>query len=101
MTPYPIPTRIEPSDYVDFLENNKICYVWIKGRYFGNIPVTLDLKLHVMIDAICVTKVTLERNIAGPLTSISAYCFKHPPIQMTYEKAKYEFLEFIDGKKER
>ena len=110
MTPYPIPTRIEPSDYVDFLENNKICYVWIKGRYFGNIPVTLDLKLHVidaynsagvMIDAIRATKVTLERNIAGPLTSISVYCFKHPSIQMTYEKAKYEFLEFIDGKKER
>ena len=110
MSPYPIPTRIGPSDYVDFLENNKICYIWIKGRYFGNIPVTLDLKLHVidaynsagvMIDAIRATKVALDRNIGGPLTSISAYCFKHPPIQMTYEKAKHEFLEFIDGKRER
>ena len=48
MSPYPIPTRIGPSDYVDFLKNDKICYVYIKGHYFGNIPVTLDLKLHVM-----------------------------------------------------
>ena len=110
MSPYPIPTRIGPSDYVDFLNNDKICYIWIKGRYFGNIPVTLDLKLHVMdaynsggvmIDAIRATKVALDRKISGPLNSISAYCFKHPPIQMPYERAKHEFLEFIDGKRER
>lgn len=110
MAPYPIPTRIGPSDYVDFLKNDKICYVWIKGRYFGNIPVTLDLKLHVMdaynsagvvIDAIRATKVALDRKISGPLNSISAYCFKHPPVQMSYEQAKIAFLEFIDGKRDR
>ena len=110
MSPYPIPTRIGPSDYVDFLQNDKICYVWIKGHYFGNIPVTLDLKLHVMdaynsggviVDAIRATKVALDRKISGPLNSISAYCFKHPPVQMPYEQAKIEFLEFIAGNRER
>ena len=110
MSPYPIPTRIGPSDYVDFLKNDKICYVWIKGHYFGNIPVTLDLKLHVMdaynsggviVDAIRATKVALDRKISGPLNSISAYCFKHPPVQMPYEQAKTEFLEFIAGNRER
>ena len=110
MSPYPIPTRIGPSDYVDFLKNDKICYVYIKGHYFGNIPVTLDLKLHVMdaynsggviVDAIRATKVALDRKISGPLNSISAYCFKHPPVQMPYEEAKTEFLEFIAGNRER
>ena len=110
MAPYDVPTRIGPSDYVEFLENDKICYIWLKGRYFGNIPVMLDAKLHVidaydsagvMIDAIRATKLAIERGTSGPLTSVSAYCFKHPPVQMTYERAKKEFIEFVEGKRER
>jgi myo-inositol-1-phosphate synthase len=110
MSPYEVPTRIGPSDYVPFLDNDKVCYVWLKGRYFGNIPLTMDLKLHVidaydsagvMVDAIRGTKVGLDRGISGPLESISAYCFKHPPVQMPYNEAKQAFLEFIQGKRER
>ncbi|MHB8566589.1 MAG: inositol-3-phosphate synthase [Nitrososphaerales archaeon] len=110
MSPYEVPTRIGPSDYVPFLENDKICYIWLKGRYFGNIPLTIDLKLHVidaydsagvMVDAIRGTKIGLDRGVGGPLESISAFCFKHPPVQMTYIDAKNAFLEFIDGKRER
>lgn len=110
MSPYEVPTRIGPSDYVPFLENDKICYVWLKGRYFGNIPLTIDLKLHVidaydsagvMVDAIRGTKVGLDRGVKGPLESISAYCFKHPPVQMPYSEAREAFLEFLEGKRER
>ena len=110
MSPYEVPTRIGPSDYVPFLDNDKICYVWLKGRYFGNIPLTIDLKLHVidaydsagvMVDAIRGTRVGLDRGISGPLESISAFCFKHPPIQMPYNEAKKSFLEFVEGKRER
>ena len=110
MSPYEVPTRIGPSDYVPFLENDKICYVWLKGRYFGNIPLTIDLKLHVvdaydsagvMVDAIRGTKVALERKISGQLESISAYCFKHPPVQMPYNEAKDAFIDFVEGKRER
>jgi myo-inositol-1-phosphate synthase len=110
MSPYEVPTRIGPSDYVPFLDNDKVCYVWLKGRYFGNIPLTIDLKLHVidaydsagvMVDAIRGTKVGLDRGVSGPLESISAYCFKHPPVQMPYNDAKQAFLEFVEGKRER
>ncbi|MGI0090877.1 MAG: inositol-3-phosphate synthase [Nitrososphaerales archaeon] len=110
MSPYEVPTRIGPSDYVPFLDNDKVCYVWLKGRYFGNIPLTIDLKLHVidaydsagvMVDAIRGTKIGLDRGVAGPLESISAYCFKHPPVQMPYNEAKHAFLEFVQGKRER
>src|SRR5215203_1785764 len=110
MIPYPIPMRIGPSDFVRFLENDKICYISMKGRYFGNIPVELDLKLRVvdaynsagvMIDAIRGAKLALDREISGPLESISAYCFKHPPVQMTYSQAKANFIEFVEGKRER
>ena len=109
MANYDIPTRIGPSDYVEFLQNDKVAYLWIKGRYFGNMPVTLDIKLHVvdaynsagvMIDAIRASKLALNRGISGPLVSASAYCFKHPPVQMPYNEAKKVFMEFVDGKRD-
>ncbi|MEM3436908.1 MAG: inositol-3-phosphate synthase [Nitrososphaerales archaeon] len=107
MIPYHVPTRIGPSDYVKFLNNEKICYIWIKGRYFGNSPITMDVKLSVidapnsagvMIDAIRGTKIALKRSISGPLISLSAYCFKHPPVQMPFDEAKIAFMNFIEGK---
>jgi len=110
LVPYPVPLKIGPSDYVPFLKNTKICYIWVKGRYFGDTPVRIDLKLDVtdspnsagvVIDAIRATKLALDRGISGPLTSISAYAFKHPPVQAPYEAAKKWVEEFIEGKRER
>ena len=110
MIPYPIPLRIGPSDYIPFLNNTKICYIWVKGKYFGDTPVRIDVKLDVtdspnsagvVIDAIRATKLALDRGISGPLTSISAYAFKHPPIQAPYDTAKQWVEEFIRGERER
>jgi len=36
----------------------------------------------VVIDVIRAVKIALDRGIAGPLISMSAYAFKHPPIQV-------------------
>jgi myo-inositol-1-phosphate synthase len=108
MSPYTIPMRIGPSDYVDSLRNDKVCYINIRGKKFGNIPIELELKLRVadaynsagiMVDAIRATKIAIDRGISGSLESISAYCFKHPPIQMPYTKAKENFVEFVNGKR--
>ncbi len=110
MADYDIPMRIGPSDYVDFIDNEKICYINIEGKYFGKIPIKLDLKLKVidaynsagiMIDAIRGLKIALDRKLSGPMTSISSYCFKHPPIQMPYTEAKKAFTEFVEGKREQ
>jgi myo-inositol-1-phosphate synthase len=109
MSPYSIPMRIGPSDFVESLENDKVCYINIRGKKFGNIPLELDLKLRVadaynsagiMIDAIRATKIGLDRGLSGALESVSAYCFKHPPIQMPYTKAKEKFLQFINGERD-
>jgi myo-inositol-1-phosphate synthase len=110
LIPYKIPIKIGPSDYIEFLENKKICYIWIQGKYFGDTPVRLDVKLEVtdspnsagiVIDAIRATKIALDRSISGPLTSISAYAFKHPPIQAPYDVAKRWVEEYIQGKRAR
>jgi myo-inositol-1-phosphate synthase len=110
MSPYEVPTRIGPSDYVPFLDNEKVCYIWLKGRYFGGTVVKMDVKLHVvdaydsggvMVDAIRGTKLALDRGVTGRLESLSAFCFKHPPVQMPYPEAKAAFEEFTSGKRER
>jgi myo-inositol-1-phosphate synthase len=108
MSPYSIPMRIGPSDFVESLKNDKVCYINIRGKKFGHIPIELDLKLRVadaynsagiMIDAIRATKIGLDRGLSGVLESVSAYCFKHPPIQMPYTEAKEKFIQFINGKR--
>jgi len=108
--PYEVPLRIGPSDYVPFLNDRKICYIYIRGRKFGDIPLFIDVKLSVedspnsagvVIDAIRAVKLALDRGIAGPLTSVSAYFFKHPPVQITDSEAKQQVDEFRAGKRER
>jgi myo-inositol-1-phosphate synthase len=110
MSPYEVPTRIGPSDYVPFLENDKVCYIWLKGKYFGGTVVKMDVKLRVvdaydsggvMVDAIRGARIALDRGVGGQLTSLSAYCFKHPPVQMPYQAAKAAFEDFTSGKLER
>jgi len=110
LVPYPTPTRIGPSDYVKFLGDKKICYIWLKGRKFGDVPVTVQLKLSVedspnsagvVIDVIRAVKLALDRGVGGPLTSISSYAFKHPPEQIIDSVAHVHVEEFIEGKRER
>ncbi|HDN18176.1 MAG TPA: inositol-3-phosphate synthase [Candidatus Bathyarchaeota archaeon] len=110
LVPYEVATRIGPSDYVPFLKDKKICYLYIKGRNFGNQPVVLTAKLEVqdspnsagiVIDVIRGVKIALDRGVSGALTSLSAYAFKHPPIQVDDNTAKKWFIEFIEGKRGR
>ncbi len=110
LVPYDLPTRIGPSDYVPFLGNKKICYLWLKGRKFGDRPLTVSIKLEVedspnsagvVIDIIRAVKLALDRRIGGALLSISSYAFKHPPIQVPDSLAKQSVEEFIAGSRLR
>lgn len=102
--------HIGPSDWIPFLKDNKICFIRIEGRKFGNISVELELKLSVedspnsagcVIDAIRLIKIALDRKIGGTLISASAYLMKHPPVQFPDEKAKEMIEEFIKGEREK
>ena len=98
--------HVGPSDYIPWLKDNKICFIRIEGRKFGNIPVELELKLSVedspnsagcVIDAIRLAKLALNKKIGGPIISASAYLMKHPPVQFSDEKAREMVEEFITG----
>jgi len=101
---YDIPTRIGPSDYVPFLNDNKQAFIFVKGRKFGDVPLTIQVHLSVedspnsagvAVDAIRATKLALDNGIAGPLEAVSAYFFKHPPVQYPDAVAKQMVEEFI------
>jgi len=102
--------HIGPSDWVPWLKDNKVCFIRIEGRKFGNVPVELELRLSVedspnsagcVIDAIRLAKIALDRKVGGPLISASAYLMKHPPQQFTDEKAREMVEEFIKNQRER
>jgi len=54
-----------------------------------------------VIDLIRAAKIALDRKIAGALLSVSAYAFKHSPIQVPDPTAKQWTEEYITGKRER
>jgi myo-inositol-1-phosphate synthase len=102
--------HIGPSDWVPWLRDKKIAYIRIEGEHFGGVPMSVEVKLEVedspnsagsAIDAIRCAKLAKDRNIGGPLISISAYTMKHPPKQFPDHIAKQMVLEFIEGKRER
>lgn len=106
---HPDNIHIGPSDYVPFLNDNKVCFLRMEGSGFGGIPLHLEMRLSVedspnsagvAIDAIRCAKLALDRKISGPLTSISSYTMKHPPIQFSDAAAHQNVEDFIAGKLE-
>lgn len=113
MLDVPIPPQnihIGPSDYVPWQNDNKVCFMRIEGRIFGDVPINLEMRLSVedspnsagcMVDAIRCCRVARDRGIGGVLESISAYTMKHPIRQYPDEIARVMVEEFIRGVRER
>jgi myo-inositol-1-phosphate synthase len=102
--------HIGPSDHVSWLSDRKWAYVRLEGRGFGDAPMALEYKLEVwdspnsagvIIDAIRLAKLGLDRGIGGPLLSPSAYLMKSPPEQREDIAARAAVEEFILGDRER
>lgn len=101
--------HIGPSDYVPWQNDNKICFIRVEGKLFGNVPMEIDLKLSVedspnsagvAIDSIRCCKLALDRGIGGVLHSASAYFSKHPAVQITDDEAYQRVEEFIRGERD-
>ncbi len=107
--PYTLPADnvyIGPSDYVPWLEDRKWAHIRLEGRAFGDVPLTIELKLEVwdspnsagvIIDAVRCAKLALDRGIGGPLFGPSAYFMKSPPVQMPDHMAREATEAFIRG----
>ena len=104
--PYAAAVVAGSTDYVDFLQNKRDSYFWIKGLYFCNVPMQMDLKLStvdapnagsVLLDVIRAVKVAEERKLKGSIVPICVYAFKHPPQLLSLEDAEKLFVDFIAG----
>ena len=98
--------HVGPSDYVAWQNDNKVCFIRMEGRLFGDVPMNLELRLSVedspnsagvAIDMIRCAKVALDRNISGPVAAPSSFFCKHPPEQFTDEVAHQMTESFIAG----
>lgn len=96
--------HIGPSDYVPWQNDNKVCFIRMEGRLFGDAPLELELRLSVQdspnsagvaIDSIRCAKLALDQKIGGVLEAPSAFFCKHPPSQFPDDKAYQLTEDFI------
>jgi len=100
-----VDVHIGPSDYVPWQKDNKICFLRIESRHFGDVPMELECRLSVedspnsagvVIDAIRCAKLALDNGVSGALMGPSAYFKKSPPVQYDDNVAFEMVEEFID-----
>ena len=97
--------HVGPSDYVPWQKDNKLCFLRIESRHFGDLPTYLDCRLSVedspnsagvVIDAIRCCKLALNNGLSGALDAPSSYFMKTPPKQYTDTEAKLLTEKFIE-----
>jgi myo-inositol-1-phosphate synthase len=98
--------HIGPSDHVPWLDDRKWAFIRLEGRNFGDVPLTVELKLEVhdspnsagvIIDAVRCAKLALDRGIGGPVLPACQYFMKSPPVQVHDEDARDAVEAFILG----
>jgi myo-inositol-1-phosphate synthase len=96
--------HIGPSDYVAWQNDNKVCFLRMEGRLFGNVPMHMELRLSVedspnsagvVIDAVRCCQLARDRGLSGPQDGPSAFLMKHPPTQHPDPEAWRLMEEFI------
>ncbi|HEX2850598.1 MAG TPA: inositol-3-phosphate synthase [Acidimicrobiales bacterium] len=98
--------HIGPSDHVPWLDDRKWAFIRLEGRNFGDVPLTVELKLEVhdspnsagvIIDALRCAKLAKDRGLGGPVMGASAYFMKSPPVQYRDEVAREMVEAFSKG----
>jgi len=96
--------HVGPSDYVPWLKDRKWAQIRIEGTTFGNVPLSVELKLEVhdspnsagvVIDAIRCARLALDHGLSGALDGPSSYFMKSPPVQVTDDQARQDTESFI------
>lgn len=96
--------HIGPSDWVPWLSDNKVAFIRIESRHFGDVPMHIEARLSVedspnsagvVIDAIRCCKLALNHGIGGSLIEPSSYFMKSPPKQFTDAIAREKVEAFI------
>jgi myo-inositol-1-phosphate synthase len=101
--------HVGPSDYIPWQKDNKVCFLRMEGKLFGDVPMNLEMRLSVedspnsagvAIDSIRLAKLALDRGVGGVLEGPSAYLCKHPMKQYTDDVAYRMIESFIKESEE-
>lgn len=96
--------HIGPSDYVPWQKDNKICFLRIESKHFGDVPMNLELRLSVedspnsagvAIDSIRCLKLALDNKLSGAIVEPAAFFQKHPPKQIEDHAARELVEKYI------
>ena len=96
--------HVGPSDYVPWLTDRKWAHIRLEGKSFGDVPLTVELKLEVwdspnsagvVIDAVRLIKLALNNGIGGQLDGPSSYLMKSPHTQRPDADARMLTEDFI------
>jgi myo-inositol-1-phosphate synthase len=96
--------HVGPSDHVPWLEDRKWAYIRLEGTSFGDVPLNAELKIEVwdspnsagvVIDAVRLAKLALNKGVSGTLAAPSSYLMKSPPVQHPDDEARDLTEEFI------
>jgi myo-inositol-1-phosphate synthase len=99
--------RIGPSDYVPWLNDQKVGYVRLEGRLLGGVPMNMEVRLSVedspnaaamAMSAIRCAKIALDRKLSGAIWEASAFLFKHPPRQVQDDEGQRLIVDFAEGR---
>jgi myo-inositol-1-phosphate synthase len=97
--------HVGPSDHVPWLTDRKWAHIRLEGTTFGDVPLSIEVKLEVwdspnsagvVIDAVRCAKVAMDRGIAGPLIGPSSWFMKSPPQQFNDDEARRLTIQFIN-----
>jgi myo-inositol-1-phosphate synthase len=100
--------HVGPSDYVPWLTDRKWAHIRLEGKAFGEVPLTVELKLEVwdspnsagvIIDAARLVKLALNNGISGQLDGPSSYLMKSPHNQRPDDIARLDTDKFIEENK--
>ena len=96
--------HVGPSDYVPWLDDRKWAHIRVEGQAFGDVPLSVELKLEVwdspnsagiVIDAVRCCKLALNHGLAGQLDGPSSYLMKSPHNQRPDDLAREATEKFI------
>lgn len=96
--------HIGPSDYVPWQQDNKVGFIRMEGKLFGDVDMHLEMRLSVedspnsagvVIDAIRCAHLAAVCGRGGVLEGPSSFFCKHPPRQVSDDKAWRLVNDFI------
>jgi myo-inositol-1-phosphate synthase len=98
--------RIGPSDYVPWLNDQKVAYMRMEGRLFGGVPMNIEVRISVedspnaaamALIAVRCARIALDRGLSGAIDEVNGFRFKSPSQPMLDEDGHASLLRFAES----